>query len=75
MQVSSNPPIYTGTESLNELKQFVAAGNYSAIAVIVDENTEKYCLPFLKNIMIRIYYFTSTIFFTSLKSPAEISYR
>ena len=34
--------------SLEEIKNFISAGNYSKIFVLVDTNTEKHCLPLIK---------------------------
>ncbi len=48
MKIYSNPLIFQGTSSLEQFKQFIVKGNYSSVIVLVDETTEKYCLPILK---------------------------
>jgi len=40
--------VYFGTEVLGELVQTLINKEYSSVYILVDENTEKYCLPILK---------------------------
>jgi len=42
------PSIFSGKESLEDFKRFISNCHYSAIVIIVDENTQKYCLPLIK---------------------------
>ncbi len=41
--------IYIGNDSFSNLNELLSSNNYSKIIVIVDENTEKYCLPLINN--------------------------
>jgi len=47
MKTTSKPSLYNGLESLGDFKQFLANSNYSEIVVLVDENTQKFCLPLI----------------------------
>jgi 3-dehydroquinate synthase len=47
MKTSTKSSIFTGTNSLNDLKQFISSGKYSDVAILVDENTYKHCYPLL----------------------------
>ncbi len=49
MLTSFKPAIYSGLNSLNDFKRFIANSHYSAIVVIVDENTQKHCLPLIND--------------------------
>ncbi|MGD0711177.1 MAG: 3-dehydroquinate synthase family protein, partial [Bacteroidales bacterium] len=49
MKTNFNPAVYKGVENLGDFKQFIANSKYSAIIVIVDENTQKYCLPLIND--------------------------
>lgn len=43
-----NYKVFFGTDVLNQLAQILINKAYSHVFVLVDENTEKYCLPILK---------------------------
>ena len=43
--VSSGYSIFYGNESLNFLSRKISASKYSSIFILVDENTNKHCLP------------------------------
>jgi 3-dehydroquinate synthase len=45
---SDNYPIFF-ENSIAELVKFIKQGNYSRFFILTDENTEKYCLPAIKN--------------------------
>src|ERR1035437_7205173 len=40
--------IFFGNDSVLELSNFLSAGKYSSVFMLVDENTKKYCFPKLK---------------------------
>lgn len=48
MKTASKPSLYNGLESLGDFRQFLTNSHYSEIVVLVDENTQKYCLPLIK---------------------------
>jgi 3-dehydroquinate synthase len=47
MTTSFKPTIFSGQKSLEDFKRFISNSYYSSIAVIVDENTQKHCLPLI----------------------------
>ena len=51
MKTFSKQLIFSGQNCLQDFKLFVANGRYSAIAVLVDENTSEYCLPLIKSFL------------------------
>jgi 3-dehydroquinate synthase len=46
---SYKPTIFSGKGCLGDFKQFISNSKYSETVVIVDENTQKYCLPLLND--------------------------
>lgn len=43
--------IYTGNNVLNALQKYLRSTKYTALFVLVDENTNKYCYPVVKDIL------------------------
>jgi len=48
MKTTSKPSLYNGLESLGDFRQFLSNSNYSEMVVLIDENTQKFCLPLIK---------------------------
>jgi len=51
MKTLSKPIIFSGHNSLNDFKHYIASSNYSSLIILLDENTQKYCFPVLKEII------------------------
>lgn len=43
--------IYTNTKASEALKELLEKGSFSQIAVLTDENTQKHCLPLIKEVL------------------------
>lgn len=49
MNITSKPSLFVGAKKFNEFSNFIAGGKYSSITVLVDESSDKYCLPLVKD--------------------------
>ena len=48
MNLFNNHVLYIGQKSLNDLNSTYISNNYSSVSILVDENTNKFCLPILE---------------------------